>query len=139
MDYKRFNDTIVLRLDPGDEVCSSILNVANKENIFLAEVNGLGATNKFTVGRFDVEKKEYEKYSFEGSYEISSLHGNITRMNGEVYLHVHLVAGTTNGESFSGHLNEAFISVTGEIFIRIIDGKVNRIKNGDLPVNKIDF
>jgi len=139
MEYKRFKDTILLRLDPGDEVISSITEVVKKEKIALGEINGLGATNKFSVGRFNLEKKEFEKYSFSGNFEISSLHGNVTSMNDEPYLHLHLVAGTTDGVSYSGHLNEAYISVTGEIFIRIIDGKVNRIKVKDSFVNKIEF
>jgi len=139
MEYRRFDDSIVLRLDPKDEILESIMTVVKQEKIELAEVNGLGAINKFTIGRYDLEKHEYEKYSFTGSYEISSLHGNITTMNDEPYLHLHLVAGTNDGLTVSGHLNEAYISVTSEIFIRIINGKVNRVKNKNTFINTIEF
>lgn len=139
MEYRRFKDTIILRLDPLDEILKSIEEVIVKENIILAEVNGLGATNKFTIGRFDLDKLEYEKYSFTGSYEISSLHGNVTTMNDKPYLHLHIVCGTKDGVTVSGHLNEAYISVTSEIFIRIIDGKVDREKNKDTFINTIKF
>jgi len=135
MEYKRIKDNVFLRLDPGDEVIRSITKVVEYERIKLAEINGLGATNKFTVGKFDVPSKQYEKYSYEGSFEISSLHGNVTTMNNLPYLHIHMVAGTTDGISYSGHLNEAFISVTGEIIIRIISAKIDRIKNPDNGIN----
>lgn len=59
MDYRRFKDTIYLRLDPGEEIIEQIEKVAKKENIQLAQINGLGALNDFTTGVFDTVEKKY--------------------------------------------------------------------------------
>ena len=57
MDYRRFKDTIYLRLDPGEEIIEQIEKVAKKEKIHLAQINGLGALNDFTTGVLIPQRK----------------------------------------------------------------------------------
>ena len=56
MEYKRFGNTIYLRLDPKEEILEEIGKVAKKENIRLAQVTGLGAINDFTAGVYNSDK-----------------------------------------------------------------------------------
>ena len=70
MDYRRFKDTIYLRLDPGEEIIEQIEKVAKKENIQLAQINGLGALNDFTTGVFDTVEKKFHLFTLRGAYEI---------------------------------------------------------------------
>ena len=73
MEYRRFNNTIVARIDRGEEILEKIKAIALKENIKLASVSALGATNDFTVGVFKVEEKKYYSNEFRGNFEIVSL------------------------------------------------------------------
>lgn len=57
MEYKRFDQSIVLRLDPGEEILEKIKELSIKENITLASVQGIGALNEFTIGLFKIEEK----------------------------------------------------------------------------------
>ena len=123
MDYRRFGSTIVLRLDKGDEIVESILRLAKMENIRLATVSGLGATADFTVGVFDLNQGVYNRYDYAEPCEITALVGNINTMNGAPYT----------------HLNRAVISLTGEIFIQIVDGCVDRRLDPELNLNLLDF
>ena len=139
MEYKRFNNTIVVRIDRGEEILSKIKEVALAEDIKLAHVSAIGATNDFTVGVYNVEEKKYYKNHFVGAYEIVSLSGTINTMNHEFYTHIHMSAGNDSGEVFGGHLNEAIVSATCEMIITVIDGEVDRYYDSETGLNLFLF
>ena len=139
MEYRRFNDKIVARIDKGEEILEQIKEIALKENIKLASVSALGATNNFTVGVFKTGEKKYYSNEFKGDFEIVSLIGTINTMNGEFYTHIHMSAGNDKGEVFGGHLNRAIISATCEMVIQIIDGRVDRKLNEEIGLNLFEF
>ena len=60
MDYRRFGDKIIARIDRTEEVHEKLKEIALKENIKLASVYGLGATDDFTIGIFSVSKKRLQ-------------------------------------------------------------------------------
>ena len=117
MDYKRFDDTILVRMDRGEEILEQVKAVALKEQVTLASVQALGAINDFTVGVYNVAEKKYYANDFKGSFEIVSLTGTIDTMNDEFYCHLHLSAGNERGQVFGGHLNRAVVSATCEMVI----------------------
>ena len=139
MEYRRFNNKIVARIDKGEEILDKIKEIALKENIKLANVNALGATNNFTVGVYNIDEKKYYSNSFTGNFEIVSLTGSINTMNNEFYTHIHMSCGDSDGKVFGGHLNKAIVSATCEMFIDIIDGNVDRFKDEETGLNLFKF
>ncbi len=139
MEYRRFGNTVIARIDKDEEILEKLKDISEKENIRLANVNALGAVNAFTVGVFDTETKEYHSNSFEGLFEIVSLTGTVTTKDGEFYAHIHMSAGDREGRVFGGHLNKANVSATCETVINIIDGKIERLFNEDVGLNLMGF
>lgn len=139
MEYKRFENTIIARIDRGEEILEQVKEIALKEKIRLASVQALGAINRFTVGVFKTNEKTYLANESEGSYEIVSLSGTINTMNGEFYCHLHMSAGNEKGEVFGGHLNQAFVSATCEMVITVIDGTVDRYYDEGIGLNLFRF
>ena len=139
MEYRRFNNTIVARIDKGEEILEQIKAIALKEKIKLANINALGATNDFTVGVFKIAEKKYYSNTFKGDFEIVSLTGTINTMNNEFYTHIHMSAGDTEGKVFGGHLNRAIVSATCEMVINIIDGTVDRYADEEIGLNLFKF
>ena len=139
MDYRKFNHTIVARIDKGEEILEKVKEIALKEKIKLANVNALGATNDFTVGVFKTDEKKYYSNEFQGNFEIVSLTGTINTMNGEPYIHIHMSAGNDKGEVYGGHLNKAVVSATCEMVINVIDGNVDRYFDEETGLNLFKF
>lgn len=139
MEYRKFDNTMIVRIDKGEEILAEIKELAIKENIKLASVAALGAVNDFTVGVFNVEEKKYYSNRFKGNLEIVSLVGTINTMNDEFYAHVHMSAGNDKGQVFGGHLNRAVVSATCEMVITIINGKVDRCFSEEIGLNLFKF
>ena len=99
MEYRKFDNTIVVRIDKSEEIVDKIKEIATKECIKLASVQGIGAINNFTVGIFDTSTKKYKSNNFCGNYEIVSLNGMVNTMNGEFYCHLHMSAGDEKRKS----------------------------------------
>ena len=139
MEYRRFEHVCVVRLDAGEDVLEQVKAVSLRENIQLATVQGLGAVDELTIGVFDTASKSYHANHFQGSYEIVSLTGTISTMNGEYYCHLHMSAGDEHGHVVGGHLNQARISATGELVITILPGTVDRAFSPEVGLNLFRF
>ena len=139
MEYRTFEDTIVVRLDKGDEIVQSLLEVAKKENVTLADISAIGATDSFIVGVFDLDKGDYNRIKYVKNHEINSLVGNLTTKDGAPYLHLHITCTNADGKVVGGHLFSARISLTAEIFIHLVNGSLSRKFDPDLSINRITF
>ena len=144
MEYKRFEDKFVLRIDKGEEVISTLKEFCRDKRIELAEVTGIGAASLVEIGLFNVNTKEYKTKEFNGMFEITSLVGNITRKDEEPYLHIHINFSDEEGNAFGGHLVKVNISATCEIIISEIiadeiNGNVGRKFNDEIGLNLLDF
>lgn len=139
MEYRRFNQTIIARMDKGEEILQNLQIICEKEQIKLASVSALGAVGEFTVGLFDTEKKKYQSATKAGDFEIVSLTGTVNTMDGNYYAHIHMSVGDRNYQVFGGHLNRAVVSGTCEMVIQIIDGTVDRIYDEEVGLNVFQF
>lgn len=139
MEYRRFGDTYIVRMDPGEEILKELKVFAEKEEVKLASVTALGAVKDFTVGVFDTNAKVYKSNRFQGVYEIVSLVGSINTMNDAFYCHLHMCAADQEGHAFGGHLNEAVISATCEMVVTCLPGRTDRVFSEEVGLNLISF
>ncbi len=139
MEYQKFENTYVLRVNKGEEIVSKIKELCEKEDIKLAEITGLGASNLVEIGLFNVNTKEYKTNTFEGMFEITSLVGNATTKDGNVYLHLHINFSDDSNNVKGGHLVRCNVSATSEIIINKIDGIVERNLNEEIGLNLMKF
>lgn len=139
MEYRRFGNTIIARIDMGEDLLEKMKRIAMLEDVKLASVSALGTFSYMNVGVYDLEKKQFMGNDFEGMFEIVSLTGTINTMNGEYYSHIHAAAADKDGNVFGGHLSKGIIGATCEMVITVIDGTVDRVKDEKTGLNIFKF
>ena len=139
MEYKKFNNKYIVRVDKGEEIVATLKKFCEDNNIKLGTITGIGATNNAKIGLFNVEEKKYYSKELTGDHEIAPLYGNISTMKGKVYLHMHANLCDQENKAFGGHLNSAVVSATFEAVIDVIDGEVDREFNEEIGLNLYKF
>ena len=139
MDYKKFNNKIVLRLKRGDKVVESLKKLSKEENIKACHFAGIGAIDELKLGFFKPGDDDYNWTFFNEDLEVTSLLGNVTRFEGEPMVHAHITCGRSGSDIIGGHLGEATCSLTLEIFIDLIDDELVKRRDDDLGINTIEF
>ena len=139
MEYKRCQNTVIVRLDPGDEIVAELRKIAEAEKITFAAVSGLGAVGYMKAGCYSRTEEVYKSYEKTGDMEIVSLTGNVNTMDGETYLHLHISVADGSGSVFGGHLSEAVISCTAEIVLSCVPTSVDRSRDEATGLNLFDF
>ncbi len=139
MQYKQESNIYYLQIGKGEEVIESLKTFCQKEKIKSGIVSGIGATDDAVLGFFDTKSKKYAEKSFTEGYEIANITGNISEMNGEVYLHLHATLCGKDFRTFGGHLAKAVISGTCELTIIATDQKIGRKFNEKVGLNLFDI
>ena len=139
MQYKQFENTFMVRIDPGEDVIESLKKLCKNEHIPLGRVEAIGAVDHAVIGVYDLKKKEYYPETLNEFMEIASLNGSITEMDGEPYIHLHTALADQHHVIHGGHVLEMRVGATCEMFVSVPDGKVSRQKDEELGINLWTF
>lgn len=139
MKEKAIGNTVVLRLEIGEDIVKSVKDVCARRKITAAHISGIGALKKAVVGVFNMETKVYKSNEYNEFTELTNLCGNASLMNGETYIHLHATLADEEGHAFGGHLNEGIVGATAEIFITVLDGVIDRVYCDETGLNVFDI
>ena len=119
MDYRKYGNTYLVCMEVGEEIVEQLKVLCRAENVRLAQV--------------------YHREDLEGIMEIASLSGSVTTMNGEVYPHLHTTLAGQDNKVYAGHVIGLVVGATCEMFVRVLDGEVNRVRDDKIGINTIRF
>ncbi|MFP4456888.1 MAG: PPC domain-containing DNA-binding protein [Clostridia bacterium] len=139
MKYKVFDNKVFVRFDPGEEVVANLKDLCETLDIQAGSLSAIGALGEATIGFFNPEIKQYHQKELTGDFEITSMIGNISTMDGAVYLHIHITLGDENFKVIGGHFDRGIVSATCEMVIDIANGSINRVKGKKFNLNLFDF
>ena len=128
MEYRKFSETYYVRMDRGDEIIGSVIDLCRREQIRSAVFVGIGGCSEAEVQTYLPESGIFETQNLHGTLELVSLTGNIiTDDQEELYHHTHAVLSYKDGEQHcvsAGHMKSLTVSYTAEIELRPVAGGV---------------
>lgn len=114
-----FNYT--LRLDKDEKLVENLLSFVRTKQIRGAWIFALGGLKEAELGIYDVEAKRYDFTNITGPLELVSLTGTVAWQDNEPALHMHASVSDKTLGVRGGHLKEAVVSGTVELFIHVWD------------------
>jgi uncharacterized protein len=110
--------TFVAILNTGEELLSSLRQLANSEHLAGSSFKAIGALSHVELGWFNWETRKYQTaVKLDEQVELLSLIGDIALRDGQPQVHAHLVVGRADGTAHGGHLLNATVRPTCELVI----------------------
>jgi predicted DNA-binding protein with PD1-like motif len=117
----------ILRLEPAEPIIQSLAEFCERQRTTAGSFTGIGAVRWARLGYYDQDAGEYLERRLEGGLEVVSLTGNVSlRSDGSFFPHTHVVLSDREMRAFAGHLFEAEVGPTLEIYLWAVEGEVRR-------------
>lgn len=139
--YKEVKEgTFVLSIDNHQLLVAALADFCTAKGILAGSINGIGAISEATFRFLDPATKKYVDKTFEEQMEITCLAGNISRKDGEPYLHLHVTASRRDYTCIGGHLLTATVNGACELFVEDygLDG-IDRQFDPETGLNLYEF
>jgi len=110
--------TLVIAFGPGDDVLAGIGELARERGWKAAHFSGIGSFSDATLGWYDFDRKAFRKIPRHGTLEVVAFSGNVALDEKDTPLvHVHCAVADERGAVTGGHLLDATVAATLEVFL----------------------
>ncbi|KHL02898.1 PPC domain-containing DNA-binding protein [Sinomonas humi] len=124
--------------EPGEDAFQLLSDFAKSNQLSAAQITGVGAFKRATVGWFDRDAKDYRHIPVDQQCELLSLVGDIALADNGPQVHAHVVLGLPDGTTRGGHLLSAEVWPTLEVIIRETPAALRKTSHPDLGLALID-
>ena len=139
MRFQKFGDRYIVRLESGEPVIESLTGFLRDERIEFANLSAAGAVRWVHLGYWNAETRAYEYREVAEQLEVVSFQGNGSLKDGEPFLHLHGVFGRRDFSVLGGHIKEARVHPTLEVWLRTEDIAVRRAKDQASGLDLLDL
>lgn len=109
------NDRWVIRLEKGEKIVEKLKEFCKVNSLSGGFFFGLGAVEYVVLAHYDLGKKKYSKLKFDKPLELLNITGSVG-IGKELIIHTHVTLSDNKMHAFGGHLVEAVVSGTLEIY-----------------------
>ena len=122
-----------------EEIINTLTLFCKDKKIKGGQITGIGAVKSATLRFFNPSTKQYVDKTFDEQMELANLTGNISLMEGNVYLHLHAIFGREDYTALAGHLLKATLNGAGEFIVTNYSLTLPRVKDAKIGLNVFDF
>ncbi len=112
----------ILRPPFGCDLLRELQKYVLAKNINLAWLLGVGAVSHANIRYYDQPKQEWIDLQFDKRLEVAGMWGNVSLLNGEPIVHVHIVLADEEGRCYGGHLADGTVVFNLEILMTTLSG-----------------
>jgi uncharacterized protein len=140
MKFGVLNDhAFALRLEPGDDVHTSIQDFCAAHSIANAGIIGIGSLESPTLAHYSIKTKHFTHSPFIGIYEVTSLIGNVALQDNQHFAHLHATIAGPDFQSLGGHLVKGQCSATLELILESYPTNFSKTPNDAIGLSLWDF
>ena len=114
--------TTLCRLTHGADLLEELTAAAADAGATSGTVEVIGAVSSLVLGYYHQDRKEYGSHTFDGAWEIASAVGNVSVLDDQPFVHLHVVASGDDGRCVGGHLMPGCTVFAAEAAITTLEG-----------------
>jgi predicted DNA-binding protein with PD1-like motif len=137
--FQRFGDRYIVRLMSGEPLMQTLVGFLEREQIEFANLSAAGAVRWARLAYWNASTEQYEPREFDQQMEVVSFQGNAALKDDKPFLHLHGVFGLSDFTVVGGHIQEATVHPTLEVWLRTEDVVVRRAKDSDSGLDLLDL
>lgn len=139
MKMKKFDDYLALRLEKNEEIITTLKAALQRAEINGAFFYGLGVGKELELGYFDAARRSYVRKEFHDEYELTSLVGNASMIDGDLSIHCHVTITDAEFNAFGGHLFRGTVPATLEIIVLPFTSPLTRFHDEKTGLNLLEL
>jgi len=138
MVFRKTENGYIIRLIKDEKIVEALTDFCAKENTRSGVFYGIGAVQEAELGFYYLNKKEYKFKKLDRPQEIVSLTGNVALIENKPFLHIHTVLANDDFVCSGGHLKEAVVGATCEIYLFTFKDAMERVFDKEIGLKLLD-
>jgi predicted DNA-binding protein with PD1-like motif len=137
--FQRFGDRYIVRLMSGEPLIETLHTFLRDEHIEFANLSAAGAVRSAKLAYWNASTHAYEAREFDQQMEVVSFQGNASLKDDAPFLHLHGVFGRSDFSCVGGHIQEATVHPTFEVWLKTEDVAVRRAREPESGLDLLDL
>ncbi|OCA72225.1 hypothetical protein BBI01_08765 [Chryseobacterium artocarpi] len=136
---RKTDQIYMVSIKNNSSIVEALTDFVQSQNIQAGEVTGIGAVSEATLRFFNPDTKKYIDKTFKEQMEVTNISGNVSIIDDQPILHLHITLGREDYTALAGHLLDAKIRGAGEFILYPLHTKAVKTKNEEIGINLYDF